>query len=120
MIEASCHCGKVNIKVPDSTTKVTSCNCSICRRFGTLWAHFDPKTVIINCDESELGTYSWGDKSINFHHCKDCGCVTHYSPTETGNQQRMAVNFRLVSLEVLNAIQIRYLDGADTWAFVEK
>ncbi len=39
MIEGSCHCGDVCWQfdgVPDSAT---ACNCTICRRYGVLWAY---------------------------------------------------------------------------------
>ena len=39
MIEGSCHCGDVRWSfegVPDSAT---ACNCTVCRRYGVLWAY---------------------------------------------------------------------------------
>ena len=39
MIAGSCHCGAVKIAVAEAPATVTSCNCSICRRLGTLWAY---------------------------------------------------------------------------------
>lgn len=118
MIEASCHCGKVKIRIPNSTETVTSCNCSICTRYGALWAYFEPKSVTVSCNKDALGTYSWADKTIEFKHCKNCGCVTHYTPTKCGNKDKMAVNFRLVPAKILNSAKIRYFDAADTWTFI--
>ncbi|WDE12985.1 GFA family protein [Thalassomonas haliotis] len=120
MIEASCHCGKVKINLPNSTETVTSCNCSVCGRFGALWAHFEPKQVSVSCHKDNLGAYCWGDKTIEFHHCKSCGCVTHYTPTKNANKERMAVNFRLAPTDILNSVKVRYFDGADTWQFIDK
>lgn len=118
MIEASCHCGNVKISIPNSTETVNSCNCSACSRYGALWAYFDPNVISINCNTDEIGSYSWGDKTIEFHHCKNCGCITHYTPTERGNSDRMAVNFRLVPSDIVNSVKVRYFDGADTWKFI--
>lgn len=120
MIEANCHCGNVKITIPNSTETVTSCNCSVCHRFGALWAYFEPIEVSISCSEDTLGAYSWGDKTIEFYHCKNCGCVTHYMPTEIGNKDRMAVNFRLVPSNTLNTIKLRHFDGAQTWKFIDE
>ena len=120
MIEASCHCGKVKIQIPNSTEKVTSCNCSVCTRYGALWAYFEPINVTVNCDKDALGSYSWGDKTIEFKHCKSCGCITHYTPTDCGNKDRMAVNFRLVPANILKSVKIRYFDAAETWTFIEE
>lgn len=119
MIEASCHCGNVKITLPNTTDTVISCNCSSCRRFGALWTYFEPADVRVDCVQDALGSYCWGDKTIEFHHCKSCGCVTHYTPTAAGNPDRMAVNFRMVPLETMKAVNVRYFDGADTWTFIE-
>ena len=120
MIKLSCHCGKINITVPASITTVTSCNCSVCSKYASLWAYFSPVDVQISAATDAINSYCWGDKSIIFHHCKNCGCVTHYTPTELGNKNRMAVNFRLADLTLINSMNIRYFDGADTWQEIEK
>lgn len=40
MIEASCHCGAVRLEIEKAPTEITDCNCSICRRYGVLWAYY--------------------------------------------------------------------------------
>ena len=47
MLESSCHCGAVTIAIAVDTppAEVTSCNCSICRRLGSLWAYYEPAQV---------------------------------------------------------------------------
>ena len=39
MIRASCHCGAVCLEIDAAPAEVTECNCSICRRYGGLWAY---------------------------------------------------------------------------------
>ena len=118
-MQASCHCGDVTIELLQPIDLVTSCNCSICYRYGAIWAYFSPQNVKINSVKSETKTYSHGDKLINFHHCTGCGCITHYTPTELGNADRMAVNLRMFKRDILEQVNIRYFDGADSWAFYE-
>jgi hypothetical protein len=36
---ATCHCGSIRIYVRKISRTLTSCNCSICRRYGALWAY---------------------------------------------------------------------------------
>ncbi len=115
MIKASCHCGNIQITIPPTTKTITSCNCSACSRYASLWAYFTPSEVKISALKNTIGSYCWGDKAIEFHHCKNCGCITHYTPTALGNKNKMAVNFRLVDSSVTSNIKIRYIDGADTW-----
>jgi hypothetical protein len=117
MIEASCHCGAIRIEVevdarPD---ELTSCNCAICRRLGTLWADYPVGRVR---GTGDTATYRWGDRSIDLHRCRTCGCVTHWSAV-TASGDRMGVNARLMAPEVTAAARVRRLDGADTWEFLD-
>ncbi|TMO58062.1 aldehyde-activating protein [Pseudoalteromonas phenolica] len=119
MMQASCHCGDVTVELLQPIDLVTSCNCSMCYRYGAVWAYFSPQNVKINSIRSNTKTYSHGDKLIDFHHCACCGCITHYTPTELGNADRMAVNLRMFKRDILEQVNIRYFDGADSWTFYE-
>lgn len=111
MIESSCHCGAVKLEILAAPEEVTDCNCSICRRYGVLWAYYSPAHVRIIATEGATDCYLWGDKSIEFHRCQNCGCVTYWAAVEQpGN--RMGVNARLMAPEVLAAARLRRLDGA--------
>ena len=54
MLVGTCHCGAVTIKLPSAPEKATSCNCSLCRRLGGLWAYYEFGTVQI----TEPGSYT--------------------------------------------------------------
>lgn len=46
MIEASCHCGAVRLEIDSPPpAEVNDCRCSICRRYGALWAYYAPERV---------------------------------------------------------------------------
>lgn len=115
VIEASCHCGAVRIEVERAPAELTSCNCSICRRLGTLWAYFAPAEVAVT---GPTATYCWGDRTLELHHCSTCGCTTHWTPTDPA-RQRMGVNARLMDPAVVDAARVRHLDGADTWQWLD-
>jgi hypothetical protein len=117
MIESSCHCGTVKLEIPSAPEVVTDCNCSICRRYGVLWAYYAPAHVRIIATEGATEVYLWGERSIEFHHCRNCGCVTHWAPVDK-QLDRMGVNARLMPPEVLAAARPRRLDGADTWKYL--
>jgi len=111
MITATCHCGKVSLEIETAPTEVTDCNCSICRRYGVLWAYYSPKQVRVT---GKTDIYQWGDKSLHFHRCPDCGCISHWSSVDS-SRDRMGVNSRLMPPEVVATARVRHLDGADTW-----
>jgi hypothetical protein len=115
MIAASCHCGAVRLEVDGAPAQLTSCNCSICRRLGTLWAYYSPAGVRV---AGPTGTYRWGDERLLFHHCPTCGCTTHWSPVDP-DRDRMGVNARLMDPAVVAAARVRRFDGADTWRYFD-
>jgi hypothetical protein len=117
VIESSCHCGQVRIEIARAPETVTDCNCSICRRYATLWAYYSPSDVRI---AGETTFYTWGDKDIEFHRCTNCGCVTHWAPAGGKSRDRMGVNTRLMAPEVLAQARVRRLDGAVTWKYLDE
>jgi hypothetical protein len=119
MIEASCHCGAVRLQIATPPETLTDCNCSICRRLGVLWAYYAPHQVAIIAEPGEIGAYRWGDKSLAFHHCRSCGCTTHWAPLPHRDQGRMGVNARLMDPAVLAAARVRRLDGAGSETYVD-
>jgi len=116
-LQASCHCGAVHLELKMPPQALTDCNCSICRRYGALWAYYPPKEVSIIAPDDATEVYVWGDRSIEFHRCKHCGCVTHWAPL-TGNTERMGVNARLLDPEALRSLRVRKLDGARTGQYL--
>ena len=106
---ATCHCSAVRLTCEPAPVEVTECNCSICRRYGVLWAYYEPAQVRIEGGATDV--YMWDDRSIGFHRCAACGCVTHWSAVDPG-RNRMGVNARLMDPEVVAAARVRHLDGA--------
>jgi hypothetical protein len=115
MVEASCHCGAVKVEVDRAPTELTSCNCSLCRRLGTLWSYYAPAQVRV---VGSTAAYCWGDKTIDIHHCVTCGCTTHWAPVDP-TSERMGINARLMAPSIVATARIRRLDGADTWQFLD-
>lgn len=116
MIEASCHCGAVRIEITHVPEEVTECNCSICRRYGAIWAYYSPKDVQVTSAATDA--YTWGQRQIDFRRCQRCGCVTHWLATDR-TRNRMGVNARMIAPEILAKVRVRHLDGADTWQFLD-
>lgn len=119
MVLASCHCGAVRLEIARKPVRLTECNCSICRRYGALWAYYTRKSVRIASRPDVTSAYLWGDKSIEFHHCRICGCMTHYESLEKLPDSRIAVNARNMPPDVIATARIRMFDGADTWKYLE-
>lgn len=119
MLSATCHCGAVRIEIPHAPKNITNCNCSICRRLGALWAHYDVGTVTFSGHPAHTDEYIQGDKTLRVVRCRTCGCATHWEPLDPVRQTRLAVNIRNFEPSVIGDANIRLFDGADTWQFIE-
>ena len=40
MMKAACHCRAVRFEIAETPSWVLDCNCTLCRRFGTLWSYY--------------------------------------------------------------------------------
>lgn len=118
-ISASCHCGAVRLEIDTKPSSLTQCTCSICRRYGAIWAYYTRKDVRIECAPGAISPYAWGNKAIEFFHCRTCGCMTHYEAMVKGNDSRFAVNARMLEPDDIASIKIRTFDGASTWKYLD-
>lgn len=117
MIQASCHCGSIKIDLPRKPRTLTDCNCSICRRYGVLWAYYKAADVRIHAPRGAMEFYAWGDKRLRFGRCSHCGCVMHWEGIR--QRERMGVNARNLDPQVTKSVRVRRLDGASTWKFLD-
>ncbi len=118
-LTGSCHCGAVRIEVPNAPEWVASCNCSICRKLGSLVAYYaDDGNVRVT---GETVAYIWGDRMIALHHCPVCACFTDWRSTGE-SYGRVGVSARLLDgFEIRDGryllggteLEVRYMDNAD-------
>jgi hypothetical protein len=114
-LTATCHCGAVRVHLARRPRALTSCNCSICRRYGCLWTYTTTKGVRFDHARGAVVKYVWGDRMVEFNHCATCGCVTHYEMVRKGPDSRVAVNARMLPPETFTGLRVRLLDGAGRW-----
>lgn len=119
MPTASCHCGAVRIEIAEMPESFTQCTCSICRRYGALWAYCTRRTARVVCAPGATTAYVWNDRIIEFHHCNNCGCMTHYEDVDQAADGRIAVNARMLPSEDIGGVRVRTFDGADTWKYID-
>lgn len=120
MHQAACHCGQVRLEVARKPRKLTQCNCSICRRYGALWAYCSRKSVRLLCSDDALAVYTWRKGTLEFYRCKNCGCVTHHERARKRSDGTIAVNARNMEPEAIASTTIKLLDGAATWKTLDE
>lgn len=111
MPTATCHCGAVKVSVPRRPQTLTDCNCSICRRYGALWAYYKASTVRVEAARGATRGYMRGAKTLRFVRCANCGCMMYWEPTTRG-KDRMGVNMRNFEPELWREIPVTPCDGA--------
>jgi len=115
MIEGSCHCGKVKWTFDVEPKTATTCNCTVCRRWGVLWAYdlVGDRTKVTG----ETRAYVREGGRVGFHFCTDCGSIVCYralKPDAEG-KRRTAVNLRMADPDVVAKLPIHKFEGLDTF-----
>lgn len=117
-LHGACHCGAVRMTLPAAPETATSCNCSLCRRTGGIWAYYALGTVDIEGHPEDTESYVWGDRTLRNFRCRTCGIVTHWEPIDPEPGARHGVNLRNFEPALLDAVVVRRFDGAETWTFL--
>jgi hypothetical protein len=107
MIRAACHCTAVRLEVADLPDWVLDCNCTLCRRYGAIWAYPEAGKVKVVRGDDATETYVWGDRMLAFHRCKACGCVTHFAALDTSPPRIYGLNARMIP--TLDPARVRLL-----------
>lgn len=114
MIQGSCHCGAVHWQYEGQIDRATACNCTVCRRYGVLWAYdYEDEGIKVS---GETQSYIRG-KAIEFHFCPVCACVAFWrmQPPSQEGRRRIAVNLRLAEPDAVANIPIDHFDGLNTF-----
>ncbi len=113
-IEGTCHCGEAGWSITGDPGSVTACNCTVCRRYGALWA-YDYENERFST-HGQTRSYIRG-RTTEFHFCEGCGCIVWWrarSPDAEG-RTRLAVNMRMAEPADVAALPIDHFDGLDTF-----
>jgi len=113
-IDGSCHCGSVRWHLDHTPDSATACNCTVCRRYGVLWAYGHENDGVRISGNTRA---YWRGGGIEFHFCAVCGGVAYWRGRETDatGQRRIGVNLRMAEPASVAPIPIEHLDGLDTF-----
>lgn len=77
---ATCHCGAVvlELSLPDGIVDPRRCDCSICRRKGTIVASVPLTGVRIVQGADYLKLYRFNTGTAKHYFCSECGIHTHH------------------------------------------
>ncbi|NIN35792.1 MAG: GFA family protein [Gammaproteobacteria bacterium] len=86
----SCHCGAIHfeIDVERVLENLRRCNCSLCKRKGSIMCCVPMSQFRLIKGEQDLSAYKWNTMVAEHYFCSHCGIYTHHrrrlAPDEYG------------------------------------
>jgi hypothetical protein len=109
-----CQCGAVKYEVETEIAQVISCNCSRCRRVGSLLA-FAPKSAFkLTAGEDAATVYLFNKHVINHLFCSTCGIQSYSHGAGPDGSEMVAINVRCLDGVDLEQFEVMKYDGAST------
>lgn len=108
----SCHCGKVRYEVSlDLSAPVTSCNCSMCGRAGTLLTFVPATQFKLLSGEDAVRDYQFAKHQIHHLFCTTCGIKSFARGKSSKGEDTVAVNVRCLADVDLAKLDVKQFDG---------
>ena len=118
---AVCHCGRVRVELPSKPTSLLECHCTVCYKYGALWAYFQRNDVVVTtASDTTLQAYirEDADCGLLFNRCGHCGCMMFWRGERTyaegpyaGLEHKMGVNCRMLPKGEIEGIAKRVTKG---------
>ena len=118
MLTGTCHCGAVHWTLEGDPGSITICNCTLCRRYGALWAYdYENERIRISGPTTTYTRATSACPSLEIHFCPTCGCVLCWRGLRLDDEgrRRIAVNIRLAPPEAVAGFAIDRFDGLNTF-----
>ena len=109
--EGSCHCGQVAFEAEGEIDSALACNCSICRRKGSLLWFIARDKLRLKTPDEAASTYTFNKHVIKHRFCPTCGMHTHGEGTDPKGNKTAAVNMRCVDNVDLDSVPVHHYDG---------
>lgn len=114
----SCHCGAASWTLVGDPGPVTACNCTLCRRYGALWAYdYEGERVAVLGETRTYRRIGKLNPALEIVFCPNCAAVLAWRGLRANEdgRTRMAVNVRLAPFEAVAQLPIDHFDGLDTF-----
>lgn len=111
-----CHCGSTHWTLEGDPGPATACNCTLCRRYGTLWAYdYEGERIAIFGPSAAYTRVGKADPALEIRFCPTCACVLCWRGLHLDGEgrRRIAVNLRLAEPDAVADLPIDHFDGLD-------
>jgi hypothetical protein len=111
--KGSCHCGAVTYTVQSvPIASAMACNCSMCKRAGTLLAFVPEAQFKLDSGADSLSSYKFNKHIIDHVFCKGCGIKSFAHGKGRDGAKMIALNVRCLDGVELDKLEIKHVDGA--------
>ncbi|HEY1550876.1 MAG TPA: GFA family protein [Kofleriaceae bacterium] len=109
----SCHCGAVKYTIQSAPIEgAMACNCSMCRRAGTLLTFVPEAQFALDAGADSLASYKFNKHNIDHVFCKSCGIKSFAHGKGRDGAKMVAINVRCLDGVDLDKLAIKHVDGA--------
>ena len=118
MISGTCHCGATGWNFEGDPGSITACNCTLCVRYGALWAYdYEGERIRLTGPSAVYTRAERADPALEIHFCSRCACVLAWRGlrVEPDGRRRMAVNVRLAPAQAVAHFPIDHFEGYETF-----
>ena len=109
--KGSCHCGKVSFEAEGEIKGALACNCSICRRKGSLLWAVPRESLHLLSPENAASTYTFNKHAIKHRFCPTCGIHAYGEGPGPNGKPMAAINIRCIETIDLASIPVQHFDG---------
>ncbi len=108
----SCQCGAVRFEAGLDLDRTVTCNCSRCRRLGSILAFTPPEGFVLESGEGELSDYLFNRQVVRHRFCRVCGIEPFARGAKPDGTPMIAVNVRCLEGVDARALTPTFHDGA--------
>ena len=109
--KGSCHCGKISLEVEGDLTGAMACNCSMCRRKGSLLWFVSRDQMRLLTPENNMATYTFNKHVIKHRFCPTCGIHPFGEAVDPKGIPTAAINIRCLDGIDLEKVPVQHFDG---------
>lgn len=113
LYQGSCHCGAIAFEVEGEIDGALSCNCSMCRRKGSLLWFVARDQMRLHTAEQAAATYTFNKHVIKHRFCATCGIHPYGEGIDPKGNAMAAINLRCVDNIDLDRVPVQHYNGAD-------
>jgi hypothetical protein len=113
LYQGSCHCGAVAFEVEGEIDGALACNCSMCRRKGSLLWFVARDQMRLHTPEQAAATYTFNKHVIRHRFCATCGIHPYGEGVDPKGNAMAAINLRCIDNVDLDRVPVQHYNGAD-------